>query len=308
MLIQPQCLPCILNMSLSAIQRAVIRPDEIREIFETVLEVPALGGKCWDVTSAEVVEQVLIKIAAYSGNTDPFRGDKAKQNRRMSEIYPILEQRIASSGNPLVAALKYAVLGNAIDAMVTALPTDKIEEVLADAGKMHFDQGDLAHFIDKLQHSKTVLYLGDNAGEVVLDKLFIAALRREYNLKIFYVVRSRPALNDVTMEDAAFTDMSDVAHVMENGIDGPLPGTVMRRCSQKLQKLFYRSDLIISKGGGNFETLSEYDGLNNDITFMLLSKCSIYCDYFSVPLNRPIFANVFGRRSIFTGNFANGGS
>lgn len=307
MLIRPECLSCIKSMSLAAIQRAAGDPDDVRELFKTVMKVPALRGECWNITSAEVVEQVLCKIAAHTGNTDPFHADKEDQNRRLMEIYPLVEQNVAGSATPLVAALRYAISGNSIDFMVSSQPSDKIGGLPSKMASLPIDEDDAARFFDKLQRSRTVVYIGDNAGEAVLDKLFIATLKAKYHLEVFYVVRSRPALNDVTREDAALIGLSEVARVVENGVDGPLPGTILRRCSAELRELAERADLIISKGGGNFETLSEENGLPSDITFLLLSKCRIFNEYFRVPLDQPIVANLFGSRVISTDTPAAGG-
>jgi uncharacterized protein with ATP-grasp and redox domains len=294
-------------MSLAAIQRAATDPDDVREIFKTVMEVPALRGECWNITSAEVVEQALCKIAAHTGNTDPFHADKEDQNRRLMAIYPLVEQNVAGSATPLVAALKYAVSGNAIDFMVSSQPSEKVGGLLSEMGSVSIEEEDAARFFNKLQRSRTVVYIGDNAGEAVLDKLFIATLKAKCHLEVFYVVRSRPALNDVTREDAALIGLSEVARVVENGVDGSLPGTILQRCSAEMRELVERADLIISKGGGNFETLSEEDGLRTDITFLLLSKCRIFNEYFRVPLNQPIVANFFGGRVISTDTPAAGG-
>ena len=108
------------------------------------------------------------------------------------------------------------------------------------------------------------------------------------------MVRSVPTLNDATLTEAKAVGIHKIATVIENGIDGPLPGTVLSRCSDKLNNLVNRSDLIISKGGGNFDTLDEErKHLNKKISFLLLSKCAPHHDNFGVNLYRPVLFNTF---------------
>ena len=135
------------------------------------------------------------------------------------------------------------------------------------------------------------MYFGDNAGEIVFDKLLIKTIKKAYDTEIFLVVRSSPALNDVTLNDARSVGIDEAVTLIANGIDGPLPGTILRRCSERINELVNKSDLIISKGGGNFDTLEEEpDHLKDKIIFMLLSKCHPYYEYFGVPLHQPILA------------------
>jgi damage-control phosphatase, subfamily I len=280
-------------MSLSAVRNVVSGSDEEKAVFNAILEIPSLRGKSWNMTSAEVVEHVLEVVTEYSGKPDPFRNEKLTQNKRLLEIYPLVRETIAGSGDPLFSAAKLAILGNAIDAMVGSKdPPHIVERVRAGLQDMDMRQEDYALFAERLQRSKRLVYFADNAGEAVLDKLFIETVKNKYELDVYYVVRSLPALNDVVEEDAKFIGMEEVAHVVGNGIDGPLPGTLLSRCSPEIQSLVNESDLVISKGGGNFETLTEEMPRDKHVTFLLLSKCAVYHRHFGVPLNSPILANV----------------
>ena len=108
------------------------------------------------------------------------------------------------------------------------------------------------------------------------------------------MVRSMPALNDATLKEAKSVGLDKIAAVIENGIDGPVPGTLLNRCSSKVNDLVRRSDLIISKGGGNFDTLDEQrKQLAKNISFLLLAKCYPYCNHFGTKLFQPILANFY---------------
>jgi uncharacterized protein with ATP-grasp and redox domains len=108
-----------------------------------------------------------------------------------------------------------------------------------------------------------------------------------------------PTLNDATLKEAKSVGLDKIATVIENGIDGPLPGTLLSRCSGEVNDLVHWSDLIISKGGGNFDTLDEErKHLNKNISFLLLSKCEPYCNHFDMKLYQPILANSYPSQAV----------
>jgi uncharacterized protein with ATP-grasp and redox domains len=136
------------------------------------------------------------------------------------------------------------------------------------------------------------VYFGDNAGEVVFDKLLIETIRELHSPEIVFVVRNVPTLNDATLTEARSMGLANIARVIENGIAGPLPGTVLHRCSNEVNDLVRHSDLIISKGGGNFDTLDEEkEHLQKKVSFLQLSKCEPYYKHFGVEIYQPNIAN-----------------
>ncbi|OQY43473.1 MAG: hypothetical protein B6240_12365 [Desulfobacteraceae bacterium 4572_87] len=146
----------------------------------------------------------------------------------------------------------------------------------------------------QLANTRRLVYFGDNAGEIVLDKLLISTLKELYDLDVTFVVRSMPTLNDVTLTDALDIKMNKVARVLENGIDGPFPGTRMFRCSPEIQDIFRQADLVISKGGGNFDSLDEdKKRYGQKISFLFLSKCYLYEKLLHTPLEAPILSNYY---------------
>lgn len=291
MLIKPDCIPCILRMSVSAMRRLSLYEDVIKELLVEILNIPSLKGQSWSVTSAEVIEIVMRSIMNATGSPDPFHSEKLQQNKMVTEIYPYLKGLIEGSSDPLNMAVKLAILGNSIDLMMDD-SRQKIEDWIAERIEAPLSKKGYAEFEAKLRTSDLLLYFGDNAGEILFDKLLIKTIKKAYNTDIFFVVRSFPALNDVTLNDARSVGIDETVTLIENGIDGPLPGTILRRCSERINELVNKSDLIISKGGGNFDTLEEEpDHLKDKIIFMLLSKCHPYYEYFGVPIHQPILAN-----------------
>ena len=307
MLIKSDCIPCILKMSTSAIRRLTSDEKVIRELLCEILEIPSLRGLYWDITSAEVIELVMEKIVDAMDNPDPFYSLKAQQNKKIMELYPYLKNLVNKALDPLYLAVKLAILGNAIDLMMSDTSLE-IETVIREKLKeTRIPVERFLEFKEKLDESELVLYLGDNSGEIVLDKLLIETMKewrmenKEWRMKngerneleVVFVVRSLPTLNDATLMEARMVGMDKIASVLENGIDGPLPGTITSRCSSEVRDLLQRADLIISKGGGNFDTLEEEKYLNRNTTFLLLSKCIPYYNYFHTELHQPILANFF---------------
>jgi hypothetical protein len=117
-----------------------------------------------------------------------------------------------------------------------------------------------------------------------------------FDIEFIFVVKSVPAMNDATLKEAHVVGMNRLATLIENGIQAPLPGTILRRCSEAVREWVNKADLFISKGGGNFDTLDEEKGdLRAPIAFMLLCKCHPYSKRFGVEVNRPILYNYPGK-------------
>ncbi|MFC1880077.1 DUF89 domain-containing protein [Thermodesulfobacteriota bacterium] len=297
MLLEADCVPCILRMSVTALRQLPLDETTIRELTTEILEIPALRGLDWNKTSAEVIEDIWRKIVKKTGSSDPFRLTKSNQNKKIMGLYPDLKQMVKEAADPLNMAVKLAILGNSLDLMVADSATT-FENSIKDRVDAPLPLEIYSAFEQQLRASKRLVYFGDNAGEIVFDKLLIETIKELHSPEIVFVVRSLPTLNDATLTEARSIGMDNIARVIENGIDGPLPGTLLSRCSSQVKQFVKRSDLIISKGGGNFDTLDEErKHLNKNISFLLLSKCEPYYRHFGVKKYEPILANCFQRLS-----------
>ena len=291
MLLEIECIPCILNMSASMLRLIDIAESRSKEVFAEILRHPALRGDAYGVTSPEVIESVMKKIIRASGDTDPFSSAKRRQNEIALNLYPSMKTLVKNSIDPLLTAVKLAILGNAIDFMVPNC-TERVERTIRENLESPLQENEYEIFTHRLASSQRILFFGDNAGEIVLDRLLIETIRKSRHPEISYVVRSMPAMNDSTITEARFTGMDKVSRVVENGIQGPFPGNRIRRCSPEVRGLIRKADLIISKGGGNFDSLDEdKDEMKDRITFLLLSKCAPYHRRFGIPPFQPIMAN-----------------
>ena len=279
-------------MSTSAIRKLTDDESVLKDLTIKILQVPALRGLDWKLTSPEVIEQVMGKMIETFRTPDPFKDLKAEQNQKGLELYPHLKQLVQESSDPLFTAVQLAIQGNGIDLMVSDRSIE-VEKALGQELQQPIDEKSFLAFRDKLKNARLLVYIGDNSGEIVFDKVFIETIKTLYDLQIFFVVRSVPALNDVTIREAQSVGMDLLTTIIENGLKAPVPGTVLSRCSAELRDLFQKSDLIISKGGGNFDTLEGEKNNSKAITFLLLSKCLPYSRYFQTGMYQPILANFF---------------
>jgi len=282
MKIWPECIPCVLKMSLEVVRTLTNDEKQIKRFLTEVLELEPLRGEDYSITSPEVTRNVWLKIKALFGLEDPLKAKKEEQNRKALNLYPVAKEIIKKSNDPMVEALKFAILGNSIDSMGD-LKGFSIEGMVKLLHESWIDVGAIEELQTKISKVRKIVYLGDNCGEIVFDKLLIETLQQLYHAEIIFITRTLPILNDALLKDALSIGMNEVAMVMENGILEPLPGTFLDRASKEVRDLFDDSNLIISKGLGNFDTLSEDETLRGKISFLLRGKCYPSCAVHQVP-------------------------
>ncbi len=257
-----------------------------------MLDIPALRGLARDMISPQVLELVMNILAGASGSNDPFFELKQRQNAKAMELYPALKQAVEKAEDPLFAAVNLAIWGNSVDVMVTDRSID-VEEILKRELQNVSLRNSYSTFLNRLKTTRLLLYLGDNSGEVVFDRILIETIKEFYDPEVVFVVRGTPALNDVTLKEVAEIGIDRTAKVISNGMVGPVPGTVLSRCSSELNDLFETADLIISKGGANFDSLEEVKDRYGNLSFLLIAKCIPYSKYFNVGMHQPVLANFF---------------
>ncbi len=194
-----------------------------------------------------------------------YREEKLHANKILLGDYEYWKSYVFNSNNPLFTAVKLAVAGNIIDYGAHTQPDDitkKIKELV----ELPFAIDHSQKLFDLIHSVESILYLGDNAGEIVFDKLLIEVLQHK---KLVYVVRGKPVINDVTYEDAGLVAMDQVCDIISNGYDAP--STLMDCCSDEFLDAFKHADLIISKGQGNYEGLMDIQ--HKTICFLLMAKC-----------------------------------
>ena len=208
-----------------------------------------------------------------TNNADSYREVKDQSNDQVLSMYPYFKERVINSESPFDIALRLAVAGNIIDyAIDTEIDLHKTVARILHSEFAINHSSDLKHELTK---AKKVLYLGDNCGEIVFDKLFIETIMHPH---LTFAVRGDKIYNDATIEDAKYVGMDVVADVVSNAFDAP--STILARCSQQFVQLFNNADVIISKGQGNLEGLLNQTDKN--IYFLLTVKCDVIAHKLSV--------------------------
>lgn len=227
-----------------------------------------------------VAQRIHRQLRKLTGVEDPYRAVKDRFSRMALGMLPELSARVRQAADPLPVALRLAIAGNVIDLGVNGGITEvDVRQATADALDEPF-HGDLDGLRKAAEAADRVLYLADNAGEIVFDRLLIEQLPTE---RVTLAVRGRPILNDATMVDAEAAGLCELVEVIDNGSDAP--GTILGDCSEDFQRRFAEADLVIAKGQGNFETLSDEAG---DIYFLLKVKCPVIADHVGLPVGTHI--------------------
>ena len=259
------CIPCFVRQTVESVR--MVTDDEA--LHEQVLRqvIRDLGEMEFTTTPPVMGQRIHRLIRQATANPDPYREIKDASNRLVLRFYPELESLVKESENPLETAVRLAIAGNIIDcAQGSEFGETRIREVIdhALAAPLNGAIDDLSRAISD---ADDILYLADNAGEIVLDRLLIEQLPPE---KVTLVVRGGPVINDATYVDAEAAGLSEVVEVIDNGSD--VPGTILQDCSEDFRQRFEEADLIIAKGQGNYETLSEVEA---NITFVFKVKCPV---------------------------------
>jgi uncharacterized protein with ATP-grasp and redox domains len=259
------CIPCLIRQSLDA--AALATPDEAvhARVLRDVLEI----AKETDLHESPPVmaQRFHRRVRELTGKSDPYREIKDSFNRLALKQYPKLQNQIQRSANPTETAVRLAIAGNVIDfGANSGLTKRRVHDTLLHAVSAPLE-GDLREFSRAASQANNVLYLGDNAGEIVFDRLLIEQISPE---KVTFVVRGAPVSNDATMADAKASRITEMVEVIDNGSDAP--GTLLDDCSQDFRERFGKADLVIAKGQGNYESLSEAE---KPIWFLLKAKCPV---------------------------------
>lgn len=260
------CIPCFIRQALDS-ARLVTDDEQIHE--KVVREVLRLAADLDMSQSPPAIgRQIHQLIRKLIGNNDPYYELKQRFNRLALRMCAELEERIRTSEDPLETAIRLAIAGNIIDLGVkTSIKESDIEKIINDSLTVNFNSRQVEEFRNAVSRAEKIFYLADNAGEIVFDRLLIEQLPAE---KVTVVVKGRPVINDATMEDAEFAGLTEMVEVIDNGSDAP--GTILETCSQIFRNRFAEADLVIAKGQGNYETLSD---VNKSIFFVLKAKCPV---------------------------------
>jgi hypothetical protein len=245
----------------------IATPDERiqRKVLDRVATL--LPGLPSSATPVDMGRQIYKAVSEITGSSDPYIEIKREYNDRALEIYPHLQGHIQASPDHLLTAVKLAALGNIID--FGANPKFDLDKSIEEGLAREFTDSDYPLLTQRLAEVEGVLYIGDNAGEIVFDRILVEQLN-QLGKKVIFVVRGAPIINDATMDDAYYVGMDQVAEVITSGVDGP--GTTLRFCRSEFIDVFRKADLLLAKGQGNFEGLSDEHA---PLFFLLTAKCPV---------------------------------
>ncbi len=269
MIINLECIPCFLRQSLEAARFASsdvgVHEQVLRHVLRWVAEMDL------SQTPPVVAQAIHRRLRELTGVADPYRVPKNKFNRLAAEILPDLAQKVKTAPQPLLAAARMAIAANMIDMGAAAgLSEADVRAALLSAFSESL-VGDEREFEKAVAAARDILYLADNAGEIVVDRLLIEELGPT---RVTLAVRGQAVLNDATRIDAREIKIDELVEVIDNGSDAP--GTILDDCSLSFRKRFDEADLIIAKGQGNFETLSDVAG---NIFFLFKVKCPVIASH-----------------------------
>jgi len=244
-----------------------VRERILREVMKELLRAD------WSAKPPQIGRRIDKIVRTISGIDDPYKEVKNKCNDLALSLYPRFHAMVGKSGKPLLTAVKLAIAGNIVD--FGALSKFDLEQTIDEVMSKGFAIDDLKILKHKLQDAKSMVYIGDNAGEIVLDKLLIETMLTIRNLEqITFVVKGGPVINDATLKDVHHVGLAKLPNIKFFIVSNGDPGTGPDRDSPEFLEMLQETDLNIAKGHGNYEALSEQP----DIFFLLMAKCPVVAE------------------------------
>jgi len=280
------CIPCLIRQAVDAARLAT----EDESLRQQILRDTLVATSQMDFSQPPPVMAQFVhrQIRELTGNGDSYRVLKDRQNAAAWKLYDRYHPTVGAGIDGLEGAVRLAIAGNVIDlGAKSGLDESEIEAVIANCLTEPLD-GEIRQFADAVAAAKRILYLTDNAGEIVLDRLLLEKLPCH---KVTLAVRGKPVINDATQRDAETARLGELVAVIDNGSDAP--GTLLDDCSEQFRQQFREADLIIAKGQGNYETLCRVPG---PIFFLLRVKCPVLARDLECPVGRMVLRGPSGLR------------
>jgi damage-control phosphatase, subfamily I len=276
---QHACIPCSLKQVERVARLVGCSPEENSQLQEEMLA--QLDGIDMDISPAEIAFRVYHQLSEATGIVDPYREVKQQSTRQALSYYDFLKAQVLAARDPLAMAIKVAAAGNMID--FASNPDYDLQRDLVPALQEPFGIFDYQTFRSHLDQAEEVLMIGDNAGETVFDRVLIETLDKP----VVYAVRGEPIINDAVLRDAQEAGLHEVASLVSSGTG--CPGAVLPTCTPEFRELFDQAEMVISKGQGNYEALSDQ---TRSIFFVLKVKCELAADHVGSPLGSLVLKGI----------------
>jgi len=267
-----ECYPCILRQALTTANLVGLNESQAQTVMHAAMEY--LLKKNDKILPLHIVTWINTYIRnAYFGSEqmfDPYRDLKRHSNDIVLQYMPRLEEMVRSSLSPLETAIRIAAVGNIIDFGARDYKSVDIIHEIENMENVNFGIYHYKSLFKNLCRAKRLLYIGDNAGEIVFDKVLVREIKKDFPaLDITFAVRERPILNDATIEDARFVGLDREVTVISSG--SVYPGTILEETNEAFRELFASADVIIAKGQGNFESLN--GSAKENLFYLFRVKC-----------------------------------
>ena len=270
------CIPCIVRQALDAARLVSTNPAVHEQILREVLDWT--GEMDLDQTPPVIAQRIHRRLREITGVYDPYREAKDRHNRIAMESIPALRSEIESTSDPLLMAARIAIAGNVIDLGANGNLTEMDVRQAVNQAMIDPFFGEQDKFHQAVAKAQSIMYLADNAGEIAFDRLLVEQIQPD---RVTFVVRGAPVINDATLADARAVGLNKIVEVIDNGSDAP--GTVLNDCRLEFRRRFADADLIIAKGQGNFESLSNEPG---NLFFLFKVKCPVIADHVNQPVGK----------------------
>ena len=259
--IKPDCITCIMNQTLKVCKLLEIDDTASKMLLDSTAEI--LMQHDLRHTPPQIAKETYGRITQLTGNTDPVAQAKVLATQMALQVD-------TSFVHTLHDAVKFAVIGNVID--FGAQKQLNLDETIQTHFHRTFGIDDFEKFEKELETAKTLVYIGDNTGEHIFDKLLIETIKNLYNIEVYYFVRGRPIINDVTLKEAEI--LRSCASVIDSGV--PTPGYDLKYANLSSKSLFEKADMVLAKGMGNFESL--YDETERSVYYLFIVKCNVVAE------------------------------
>lgn len=277
------CTACLVRQAVDVIKIHTDDPSRQHELAQAAFR--ELAELDFDQPPPVMAQRVNRAIRKLTGRADPYRELKKHFNRLAMRMLPTAREWIARSDEPLETALRLAIAGNIVDLGAKSNLDDADIEASIHAALSKWLVGDPAEFRRTVSAAGDILYVADNSGEIVFDRLLIEQIGPE---KVTLAVRGAPVINDATRADAEMAGLTELVTVTDSGSD--MPGTVLSECNRAFRERFEQADLIVSKGQGNYETLNDATA---DIFFLLQVKCPVVARDLECPVGSMVARQVY---------------
>jgi len=261
-----ECIPCFVRQAFEAVSFVAHNQRQKERILRQVIS--SLANESFDKPPPYIGRNIHRIIRNASGESDPYFDIKKYSNALAQKLMHSLRDIIKNSAEPFETAVRLAIAGNIIDyGQGDHISEEDVKNSITLCLDQPINRVTINELRGEIEKASSILYLGDNAGEIFFDRLLIEKIEK---YPVTFVVRGSPIINDALMHDARMAGIDSLVKLMDNGSD--VPGTILGECSEEFRRLFMEADLVIAKGQGNYETLSDE---RKKIFFLLKAKCPV---------------------------------